>query len=90
MDLRQVFLSELKRKHLFITTCIEKHCIQSLSNTGFAYCIMGEIIKGALKFNYKYRKILALETFWFRFFLNLLLLKSYKRTSPLTSIPKFS
>jgi len=28
-DLCQIFLG-FKRKHLFITTCIEKHCIQPL------------------------------------------------------------
>jgi len=30
MDLRKHFFSGFRRKHLFITTCIEKHCIRPL------------------------------------------------------------
>jgi len=29
-DLLQIFFSEFRRKHLLITTCIEKHCSRRL------------------------------------------------------------
>jgi len=32
MDLRQIFFSGLRRKHLLITTCIEKHYAPGLLN----------------------------------------------------------
>jgi len=55
MDLRQIFLG-FKRKHLFITTCTEKQCIQPFSFMLFTLAekvqIMLDRVRGTPDLNY--------------------------------------